>query len=140
MSGKGFVDSNILIYAHDELSGAKFTVARELMRKLWLEQRGVLSTQVLQEFCVNSRRKALHPIGREDVRQAIMVYRNWPTVVNSAESILRALEIEQRYQVSFWDAMIVQAAERAGCEVLYSEDFSHGREYEGVLVVNPFTA
>ena len=51
---------------------------------------------------------------------------------------LRAMEIEERYQLSFWDAMIVQAAESAGCEILYSEDFVHGREYEGVLVVNPF--
>lgn len=59
-------------------------------------------------------------------------------MVNSPESILRALEIEQKCQLSFWDALIVQAASSAGCEVLYSEDLSHGQEYEGVLVVNPF--
>ena len=62
----------------------------------------------------------------------------WQTVVNTAESIVRALEIERRYQLSFWDAMIVQAAASAGCEVLYSEDLSHGQEYQGVLVINPF--
>ncbi len=73
-----------------------------------------------------------------DVRDAILAYQSWGLVVNTAESILRGLEIEQRYQLSFWDAMIVQAAESAECIVLYSEDFSHGQEYCGVLVVNPF--
>jgi predicted nucleic acid-binding protein len=62
----------------------------------------------------------------EQVREAILVYRKWRIVANSAESILRALEIEKRFQLSFWDAMIVQAAKTAGCEVLYSEDLSHG--------------
>jgi predicted nucleic acid-binding protein len=58
--------------------------------------------------------------------------------VKTGNSALRALELEQRYQISFWDAMIVQAAESAGCEVLYSQDLSHRQEYGGVLVVNPF--
>ena len=72
------------------------------------------------------------------MREAIRDFIGWETVVNAPPPVLRAMEIEERYQLSFWDAMIVQAAESAGCEILYSEDFTHGREYEGVLIVNPF--
>ena len=138
MSGKAFVDSNILIYAHDQQAGEKYLRAQELLEILWEEKRGVLSTQVLQEFCVNARKRSLHPVDRQALREAVRDFLRWETVVNSPGSILRALEIEERCQVSFWDAMIVQAAESANCELLYSEDFSHGQEYEGVLVINPF--
>jgi predicted nucleic acid-binding protein len=138
MSGKAFVDTNVVVYAHDPLGGTKPIQARALLRQLWVEKRGVLSTQVLQEFCVNVRRKFLHPMSTEECREALHDYLRWQLVVNSPESLLRALEVERQYQVSFWDAMIVQAAESAGCEVLYSEDLSHGQEYNGVLVINPF--
>lgn len=87
---------------------------------------------------MNARRNAKQPIAWDEAREAIHDYRNWETVVNSADSVLRAMEIEQRYQLSFWDGMIVQAAESARCEVLYSEDLFHGQKYGGALVVNPF--
>lgn len=138
MSGKAFVDTNILIYAHDRLAGVKHSIAEDLLKTLWQEKRAVLSTQVLQELCVNARRKAAKPIEMDELRETIRDFLGWEIVVNSAEAVLRALETELRYQVSFWDAMILQAAESAGCEVLYSEDLSHGQEYNGVLVVNPF--
>jgi predicted nucleic acid-binding protein len=138
MSGKAFVDTNVLVYAHDQQGGEKTVSAQALLAQLWHENRGVLSTQVLQEFCVNALRKFRQPMSTEQVREVILAYRKWRTMVNSAESILRALEIKERYQLPFWDSMIVQAAESAGCEILYSEDLSHGQEYEGVLVVNPF--
>jgi len=140
MSGKAFVDTNVFVYAHDPRGGAKSMQARTLIGQLWLEKRGVLSTQVLQEFCVNVRRKFLHPMSSEEFGELLRDYMKWQTVVNTAESIERALEVERRYQLSFWDAMIVQAAASAGCEVLYSEDLSHGQEYHGVLVVNPFAS
>lgn len=138
MSGKAFVDTNVFVYAHDPRGTAKSAQARALIRQLWLEKRGILSTQVLQEFCVNVRRKFLQPMSSEESGDLLHDYMKWQTVVNTAESIVRALEIERRYQLSFWDAMIVQAAASAGCEVLYSEDLSHGQEYQGVLVINPF--
>jgi predicted nucleic acid-binding protein len=138
MSGKAFVDTNIMVYAYDAQGGEKSGVAQDLLAQLWIEKRGVLSTQVLQEFCVNVRRKFSKPMTMDKLRDTIQVYRSWRVVVNSAESILRALEIEEKHGMSFWDALIVQAAERAGCEILYSEDLAHGQEYEGVLVVNPF--
>jgi len=78
------------------------------------------------------------PVGWDEAREAIRDFTNWETVVDNVSSILRAMELERRFQLSFWDAMIVQATESAGCELLYSEDLSHGQEYGGVLVVNPF--
>jgi len=138
MSGKAFVDTNVLVYAHDRRAAIKQGRSQELLARLWTEKKGVISTQVLQEFCVSVRRKFIQPLSLDETRAAIRAYRQWHVAVNSADSVLRALEIEQRYQLSFWDALIVEAAGSAGCEVLYSEDLSHGQEYEGVLVVNPF--
>lgn len=109
-----------------------------MLTLLWMDKQGVISTQVLQEFCVTVRHKFVQPLSLQQVREAVFVYQRWQMVVNSADSILRALEVEQRYQLSFRDAMIVQAAASGGCEILYSEDLSHGQEYEGVLVLNPF--
>jgi predicted nucleic acid-binding protein len=138
MNGKAFVDTNILVYAYDRAEAKKSERAQELLQQLWEQRRGVLSVQVLHEFCVNVRGKFAVPLTLPQVRETVLLYREWRTVANSVDSILRALEIEERYQLSFWDAMIVQAASSAGCEVLYSEDLSHGQSYEGVRVVNPF--
>ena len=78
------------------------------------------------------------PFSLEEARDVMKDYLRWRIVVNTGESVLRALEIEARYKVSFWDALILQAAESAGATVLYSEDLSAGQSYGGVRVVNPF--
>lgn len=140
MSSEAFVDTNVLVYAYDRRSGEKTARAQKLLAELWQGKRGAISTQVLQEFCIYARRKFAVPMLLEQVQQVVQLYREWHVVVNTTQSILRALELEKRYSLSFWDAMIVQAAQSAGCEILYSEDLSHGQEYDGVLVVNPFTA
>jgi predicted nucleic acid-binding protein len=137
MSGKCFVDTNILVYAHDFGTGAKHGRARDLIEKLWSSGGGVLSTQVLQELCINLRRKATRPLSVEGTRRLIEDYSRWEVVVNNAESVLQALTIETRYQISFWDALIVQAAGSAGAAVLYSEDLAEGQTYGSVRVVNP---
>ena len=126
MTRKYFVDTNILIYAHDRSTGAKHDRARELIERLWASGEGVLSTQVLQELCINLRRKVARPLPIEEVRQLIQDYLSWKVIVNTPESVLQALEIEVRYKISFWDALIVQAAESSGAAVLYSEDLADG--------------
>lgn len=138
MSGKAFVDTNILLYAHDLADSAKNSVAVDLLTQLWDDNTGVISTQVLQEFAVNLQRRISLSLTHQEIRARIALYLDWEVVVNGKGAILRGLDAKERYQISFWDAMIVQAAESAGCEVLYSEDLSHGQEYGGVLVVNPF--
>jgi predicted nucleic acid-binding protein len=137
MSGKCFVDTNILVYAHDITQGTKHERARELVNSLWESGDGVLSTQVLQELCVTVRRKAARPLSPENTRKLMEDYVKWSVVVNTAESVLEALDLEKRYQISFWDALIVQAAASCGAEILYSEDLAEGQKYSEVRVVNP---
>jgi predicted nucleic acid-binding protein len=137
MSDKCFVDTNILVYAHDFTQGAKHERARALVQKLWESGNGVLSTQVLQELCVSLRRKAARPLSAEGTRKVIEDYASWEIVVNTAESVLEALDIELRHKISFWDALIVQAAGSSGAEVLYSEDLADGQSYGEVRVINP---
>ena len=140
MSARYFVDTNILMYAHDTAAGAKHERARELVEDLWQSRKGVVSTQVLQELAVNLRRKARRPLDAKATRQVIVDYLAWHVVQNGGESILEALEVEDRYKISFWDALIVQAAESAGAEILYSEDLSDGQRYGSVRVINPLVA
>ena len=137
MSGKCFVDTNILVLAHDITQGTKHERARELVNSLWESGDGVLSTQVLQELCVAVRRKAARPLSAENTRKLIEDYVKWPVVVNTAESVLEALDLESRYQISFWDALIVQAAASCGAEILYAENLAEGQKYSEVRIVNP---
>jgi len=137
MSGKYFIDTNILVYAHDRSAGAKHRRAQMLIQKLWESGEGALSTQVLQELCVNLRRKASHPLSSEELRRIIQDYCTWEVVTNTPQSVVRALEIEQRYRTSFWDALILDAAESCGASILYSEDMAAGQRYGTLQVVNP---
>jgi len=137
MSDKSFVDTNILMYAHDSSAGAKHERARALVAGLWQSRSGVVSTQVLQELCINLRRKAGRPIDLPTAREIITDYLAWKVQVNAGEAVLKALELEERHGISFWDALIVQAAEAAGASVIYSEDLAHGQEYGAVRVINP---
>ena len=137
MSDKCFVDTNILVYAHDRSAGVKHQRAQTLLEQLWDSGKGVLSTQVLQELCINLRRKAGNPLPMEEVRLLIREYSTWEVVTNTPESVLRAMEFEVRYKTSFWDALILQAAEDAGASILYSEDLASGQLYGSIQVVNP---
>jgi predicted nucleic acid-binding protein len=138
MPDKYFVDTNILIYAHDRYAGLKHERARQVVERLWISGQGVLSTQVLQELCINLRRKIARPLPVEEVRQLLQDYLSWEVVVNTPASVLQALEIEVRYKTSFWDALVLQAAESSGATVLYSEDLAAGQKYGPVQVINPF--
>lgn len=138
MSARTFVDTNVLVYAHDRSAGRKHEVARNLVERLWQERSGVVSTQVLQELYVNIRRKAGSPLSAAKARQVVEDYLTWPVVVNDGDAILRAVEVERRFGLSFWDSLIVQAAQEAGTPVICSEDLSHGQEYGPVTVENPF--
>ncbi len=137
MSDRCFVDTNILMYAHDKSTGRKHTRAKGLIDELWLHRSGVISTQVLQELAVNLRRKAGRPLDAKATREIVADYLTWQVVVNTADSVLGALELEERYRISFWDALVIHAAQAAGAEVLYSEDLADGQDYGGVTVVNP---
>jgi len=137
MPDKYFVDTNILVYAHDRSAGVKHQRARQLIEQLWMSGGGVLSTQILQELCVNLRRKVATPPSIEEISRLIQDYLSWEIVVNTGESAIQALEIEARYKTSFWDALVLQAAQDSGATTLYSEDLAPGQRYGTVQVINP---
>jgi|SRR5580692_10698651 predicted nucleic acid-binding protein len=138
MSAKCFVDTNILFYAQDKSAGLKHERAAKIVADLWQSATGVLSTQVLQEFCVAVRRVDRNR-AIEDLRQWVERYSEWETIVNTSESIRDALNLESRYQVSFWDALIIRAAQVSRADVLYTEDLNDGQVFGSVRVVNPLT-
>ena len=136
---KAFVDTNVLVYAYDRGAGAKHERAAALLESLWQEGSGALSTQVLQEFYVNVCRKAASPIPPEEARSLISDYLAWEPVINDGALVLDAIEAEARYRLSFWDALIVVAAQKINADVIYSEDMSDGQQFGTVTVKNPFT-
>ncbi|MCJ7566523.1 MAG: PIN domain-containing protein [Anaerolineales bacterium] len=133
-----FVDTNIIVYAHDLSAGAKHDRARELMQTLWDTGIGCISIQVLQEFFVAVTRKVARPIKTVDAARVIKDLATWNLHQPNANDVLGAIELQRYHQASFWDAMILWSASQMGCSKLYSEDLSSDQIYESVLVVNPF--
>ena len=139
MSGnRRFVDTNILLYAHDVSAGTKRDEARTLVEQLWESREGCLSVQVLQEFFVNVTRKIARPLDAETAKEVVADLSRWHAHVPAAGDVLGAIGVHQRTGISFRDAMIVRSAAEMGCAVLYSEDLNAGQEYSGVRVENPF--
>ncbi len=139
MSDRTFIDTNILIYAHDVDAQSKHERAKALLQELWEERRGVLSTQVLQEFYVNATRKILHPLSKQSARLVVSSYFVWCIETTPAE-IATAFRIEDEYQIGFWDALIVASALKSGASTIVSEDLNAGQRVAGIHIENPFVA
>jgi predicted nucleic acid-binding protein len=138
MTAKVFVDSNVLIYAHDSDAGAKQQRAAEGLKKLWDNGQGRLSTQVLQEFYVNATQKIKKPLTRSLAREIIRNYGLWVESAITASTVVRASEIAEAWKISFGDGMILAAAEQDGARELLSEDLNHGQVIAGIRILNPF--
>ena len=138
MKGRVFVDTNILIYAHDLDAGARHDIAAVAVEELWKNENGVMSTQVLQEFYVNVTRIIPKPLTRAHARGIIENYLTWHIEVNEPDVVLMATQIEERHGLSFWDALIIAAASRAKVDKILTEDLNHGQKIEGILIENPF--
>ena len=137
MSVDIFLDSNILIYAHDKDEGEKYHRADLWFRDFWSKERlPAISVQVLQEFYTVMERKRGHARIYREVAEHYLTF--WPVIENTRELMRQALENQQRFQLSFWDANIVAAAQKAGAKELWTEDLNAGRDYGGVRAVNPF--
>lgn len=131
-----FIDTNILIYAHDGGAGAKHQRAVELMTRLFEEVSGALSVQVLSEFYSAATRKlGMKSQAAEDV---IRDLRGWTTHSPGHADVLKACSLHRRYKIAWWDALIVNSAVELGCPVLWSEDLANGQRYGSVTVRNPF--
>jgi predicted nucleic acid-binding protein len=133
-----FIDTNVLVYAHDRSETRKQPLAQALLDDLWRQRTGALSTQVLQEFYVVATRKFDPPLRRAAAREIVALYSQWPTVQVDVALILAASKLEERHTLSFWDALIVEAARRAGATRLLTEDLQTGRQIGDVKINNPF--
>lgn len=140
MSANVFVDTNILLYSRDASEPAKQAVASNLLDSLWENRRGRLSVQVLNEYFVNATRKLDPGLTPEEAWDDIEALQAWKPLPLDMAILTRAYAVQQRYGLSWWDAMIVAAAEACACDRIYSEDLSEEASYFGIKVVNPFEA
>lgn len=133
-----FVDTNVLVYAHDRSETRRQPIAQALLDVLWRTRSGVLSTQVLQEFYVVTTRRFDPPMRRRAAREVVALYGEWPIVQVDVALILAASKLEERHAFSFWDALVVEAARRCGATRLLTEDLQAGRRIDGISIENPF--
>jgi predicted nucleic acid-binding protein len=130
-----FVDTNILVYAHDIDAGAKYRIARDKVSALW--HRDLLpsiSVQVLQEFYVNLIRKKIPaPVARETVTN----YLEWDVIDNDRFLFIEGIRWKEKWHLSYWDALKLAAAWKSGAKEVWSEDLDSGQEYDGIVVINP---
>jgi predicted nucleic acid-binding protein len=133
-----FLDTNVLVYAHDRSETRKQPIAQALLEVLWRTRSGVLSTQVLQEFYVVATRKFDPRMRHGAAREIVALYGEWPIVQVDVALILAASKLEERHAFSFWDALVVEAARRCGATRLLTEDLQAGRRIGGISIENPF--
>jgi predicted nucleic acid-binding protein len=143
MSDEGhreFVDTNVLVYAHDRSAGAKQAQAAALLAGLWDSGLGCLSVQVLQEFFVAVTRKVPHPLESTAAESLVRDLTNWAIFTPDADDVLAAIALHRRARIAFWDAMVLHSAAAMACDVVWSEDLNPRQSYDGVTVRNPFAS
>lgn len=138
MKDKIFLDTNVIVYAHDRSSGKKNTIAMEIMEYLWDRKNGVISVQVMQEFYVCVTTKILKPLPLKVARKILEYLLNWDLIINDEYITIKAINLQEKYRFSFWDSLIVQSAIQSQAYTLFSEDLSDGQIIENVKIVNPF--
>jgi predicted nucleic acid-binding protein len=138
MNARTFVDTNVLIYAYDVDARRKHEIAKGILRNLWGQRAGAVSTQVLQEFYMNVTSKIATPLPKAAARAVIDNYVVWCIDTTAAE-ISTAFRIEDQACIGFWDALIIAAARKAGADRVLSENLNAGQTILGVRVENPFS-
>jgi len=139
MKDKVFLDTNIIVYAHDRSSGEKNTKAKEIIDYLWESEKGVISVQVLQEFFVCVTQKIPNPLQIKNARMILECLSTWEVVVNDEHITLQAIDLQEKFKFSFWDSLIIQAAVQSHAKILLSEDLPDGQVVMGTKILNPFT-
>ena len=133
-----FVDTNVVVYAHDKNAGLKQAQASELLARLIREECGVLSIQVLTEFYWTATRKL--NITSEEAERILSDYGRWTTHYMRHFDLLKAAQLQRRHKISWWDALIVCSAMESGCSILWTEDLKDGQRFGSMTVRNPFRA
>jgi predicted nucleic acid-binding protein len=131
-----FIDTNVIVYAHDLDAGEKHATAKRLVAEMWRSKSlPWLSVQVLQELLVTLRRKG---VAVSEVRETVDDYMRWRVVENGVGLLKAGMAEMERWQLSFWDGLILAAARSVGATTVYSEDLSQEQNYAGLRIVNPF--
>ena len=138
MSARTFVDTNVFVYARDSRDATKQAVATLELKSLWAEHRGRTSAQVLSEYYVTLTRKLVPGMSQDEAWHDVKALMAWEPQAIDMSLMSCAREVEHRYKLSWWDSMIVAAAQLQDCSVLLSEDLHHGASYGSVVVRNPF--
>ena len=138
MTAAVFVDTNSLVYSRDTFEPRKQEQAMAWMTHLWTTKTGRLSFQVLQEFYVTVTVKLEPGLDSESARNEIRALLPWHPIPNDARVIEGAWRIQDRYKLSWWDTLIVSAAQVAHCRYLLTEDLQHDQQFDGVQVISPF--
>jgi predicted nucleic acid-binding protein len=138
MSDRFFIDSNVLVYAYDKHDLNKQGVAQSLVTESIKNGNAALSTQVLGEFFTVVTRKIPVPLSPDDAWEIVRTLDIFPVLHVDLAMVHRAIETYKQYQISYWDSLILAAAEKAGCTAVLTEDLQHGGTYHGISVVNPF--
>ena len=133
-----FLDTNVLVYAHDRSAGEKYRRALHLLEQVTTQESAALSIQVLQEFFVTVTTKLPKPMPVQDAAAIVSDLGALPTHAPDVTDVVAAIDIHDRLRVSFWDAMILRSASVLGCAVVWSEDLTHKRRYDDLEVRNPF--
>ncbi len=133
-----FVDTNVLLYGEDGADPIKQARALDWLRALWLRRWGRVSTQVLNEFYANATRKLKPPMPQGDARAEVRRYQRWQPWLLDHATVETAWAVQSRFSVSYWDALIVAAAQAQGCRYLLTEDMQHLQVMDQVQVINPF--
>lgn len=136
MSVRSFFDTNVLIYADDKGAPAKQRRSLELIEEHRRARTGVVSLQVLQEYFVTATRKL--QLDARIARRKVELLAEFDVAAPELADILAAIDLHRLHGFSFWDALILRAAQQAGCSVLFSEDMQGTREIDGLHIVNPF--
>ncbi|HOB95252.1 MAG TPA: PIN domain-containing protein [Aquabacterium sp.] len=132
-----FVDTNVLLYAVDVRRPEKQQQAQSWLRQCWQGNRGRISTQVLHEMFANVRRVA-PSLSVDDVRRVVRDYRAWAPLTVDEETVDLAWDLQDRFSFSYWDALMVAAAQQQGCAILLTEDLQHDQRIDQLRIVNPF--
>jgi predicted nucleic acid-binding protein len=138
MAERAFIDTNVLAYAEASDLPVKQRAALDLLRQLYEQASGVLSTQVLQEYCNVALKKLRMPA--QQLRARLDLYEQFEIVQVTPVIVRAGLDLHQTRSLGFYDALIVASAQTAGCNVLFSEDLNTGEKMGPVRVVNPFAA
>jgi len=138
MTAAVFVDSNLFVYHRDASEEEKQPKAEAWLRVLWGTRSGRISYQVLHEYYVSVTTKLKPGLSSEDARDDVRSLMAWKPIALDAHTLDGAFAVEKRFGFSFWDSLIVSAAQRAECAYLLSEDLQAGQNLDGVMVVNPF--